>query len=274
VIRRLGRVRPFPTVAGGLVLVTSLALGAWHGARSTAGPAPHPPGSVAPGAPMPPAAPRPVSGDARRGGDLFGLHCASCHGSAGQGTPDGIPLAGIGAAAVDFALATGRMPLSDPHQPMMRRASSWTPEQIADIVAFVRSLGAGGLSIPEVRPQMGDLATGGRIYAENCAPCHGASGQGAAVGGGADAPDLYEATPVQIAEAVRIGPAPMPRFNTGQITAYGLDSLVRYVGNLRRLPDSGGFNLGHLGPVAEGFIAWIVGFGAIVVIVRLIGTPN
>ncbi|HLW47766.1 MAG TPA: c-type cytochrome [bacterium] len=272
----MSRGRRFAIAAVGLALSAPLLLAGSKTGHSLAGPARQPPPHAAPrAAAAPPAPPRSASGgDVRRGADLFALHCASCHGSIGQGTPDGIPLAGIGAAAVDFVLATGRMPLSDPHQPMMRRGSNWTRRQIDDIVAFVTSLGPGGPPIPVVHPEAGDLTTGGQIYAENCAPCHGASGQGAAVGGGADAPDLYEATAVEVAEAVRIGPDPMPRFDTRQINAHELDSLVRYVEFLPRLPDRGGFSLGHIGPVAEGFIAWIVGLGAIVVIVRLIGTPN
>jgi ubiquinol-cytochrome c reductase cytochrome c subunit len=175
---------------------------------------------------------------------------------------------------VDFVVSTGRMPLSYPHESMMRRESAWTRAQIDDIVAFVTSLAPGGLPLPVVHPETGDLALGGQIYARNCSPCHGASGQGAAVGGGADAPNLYPATPVQIAEAVRIGPDPMPRFDSTQINAHELDSLVRYVTFLPRLPDSGGFSLGHIGPVAEGFVAWIAGLGLIVAIIRLIGTSN
>ncbi|HEV2283412.1 MAG TPA: c-type cytochrome [bacterium] len=225
----------------------------------------------------PPPLPAPASGpsgDARRGADLYALHCASCHGATGRGTGDGIPLLGIGAAAMDFALSTGRMPLANPHQPMVRGRSTWTRGDIDALVAFVTSLAPGGPPIPAVYPAGGDLTRGQQIFAANCAPCHGTAGQGAAVGEGADAPDLYEATPVEIAEAVRIGPAPMPRFDAGVIDQYDLNSLVRYVLLLRAPADPGGFSLGHLGPVAEGFIAWVVGFAGLVVIIRLVGTTR
>lgn len=223
--------------------------------------------------PLPVSAPAPPSNaDLRRGADLYALHCASCHGVTGQGTGDGIPLRGIGAAAVDFVLSTGRMPLADPRQPMVRRFTAWTRPQIDAVVAFVTSPSPGGPPIPAVHPEGGDLARGQQLFAANCAPCHGTAGQGAAVGEGADAPDLYEANPLEIAEAVRIGPAPMPRFDAGVIDQHDLDSLVRYAVSLRAPADPGGFSLGHLGPVAEGFVAWLVGFGGLVVIIRLIGT--
>jgi len=222
----------------------------------------------------PPATAPAPSGDIMRGGDLFALHCASCHGAVGQGSGDGISLRGVGAAAVDFALSTGRMPLANPHQPMVRRASTWTRRDIDDISAFVTWLAPGGPPVPTVDPASGDIARGQKLFAANCAPCHGTAGQGAAVGEGADAPDLYEATPVEIAEAVRIGPDPMPRFDSTTISPDDLNSLVRYVVSLRTPVDRGGFNMGHVGPVAEGFVAWIAGLGAIVVIIRLIGTTT
>lgn len=224
--------------------------------------------------PPPPVPASSSSGELRWGADLYALHCASCHGTVGQGTGDGVPLRGIGAAAVDFALSTGRMPLADPHQPMVRRASTWTRRDIDALVVFVTSLAPGGPPIPAVHPDGGDLTRGQQIFAANCAPCHGTAGQGAAVGEGADAPDLRAATPLEIAEAVRVGPDPMPRFDAGVIDQHGLDSLVRYVLFLRTAPDPGGFSLGHLGPVAEGFIAWVVGFAGLVVIIRLIGTTT
>lgn len=214
------------------------------------------------------------AGDARRGYTLYAVHCATCHGTAGEGTRDGIPLVGIGAGTMDFILRTGRMPLMDPQQPMYRRPSSWTPQQIADMVAYVVSLGPGGPDIPTVDPSRGDLAHGRAVFAANCSACHGAVGQGATVGEGAEAPPIYQASELEIAEAVRIGPDPMPRFDPGIISQYDLDSLVKYAVWLRHPPDRGGFNMGHVGPVAEGFVAWVVGLGALILIVRAIGTTE
>ena len=50
-----------------------------------------------------------------RGRALFAQECASCHGEDLRGRPEkGPSLRGAGAAAADFYLSTGRMPLADP----------------------------------------------------------------------------------------------------------------------------------------------------------------
>ena len=45
---------------------------------------------------------------------LYAQSCAACHGPGGTGTGDGPPLIAVGAAAADFMLRTGRMPLAAP----------------------------------------------------------------------------------------------------------------------------------------------------------------
>src|SRR3712207_1417242 len=51
---------------------------------------------------------------------LFAVGCASCHGLNGEGQQSGEvqgpSLAGVGAAAVEFQVATGRMPLARPEE--------------------------------------------------------------------------------------------------------------------------------------------------------------
>src|SRR5215470_14237898 len=44
------------------------------------------------------------------GRKLFVNGCSSCHGINAQGTTDGPSLIGVGAAAIDFQVGTGRMP--------------------------------------------------------------------------------------------------------------------------------------------------------------------
>ncbi|MCZ9340541.1 cytochrome c, partial [Streptomyces sp. TRM76130] len=48
------------------------------------------------------------------GKQLYAVGCATCHGTGGQGTTDGPSLVGVGAAAVDFQVGTGRMPAQQP----------------------------------------------------------------------------------------------------------------------------------------------------------------
>ncbi|HEX2025135.1 MAG TPA: c-type cytochrome [Actinomycetota bacterium] len=206
-----------------------------------------------------------------RGADLYAAGCASCHGPGGEGGV-GPSLIGVGAAGVDFMLSTGRMPLADPDQTGTRGEPAYSAEEIDAIVAFVTSLGSGGPPIPSVDPARGAVATGREVFTANCLACHGAGAQGASVGGGQVAPPLDQATALQIAEAVRFGPGPMPRFGDEQVTQHELDSLVRYVVSLRDATDPGGLGLGHVGPVVEGLIAWLVGLGLLVLAIRFAGT--
>lgn len=43
------------------------------------------------------------------GKKLYAVGCSSCHGTSGQGSSDGPSLVGVGSAAVDFQVGTGRM---------------------------------------------------------------------------------------------------------------------------------------------------------------------
>jgi ubiquinol-cytochrome c reductase cytochrome c subunit len=213
-----------------------------------------------------------IDQQAARGFDLYVAGCSTCHGVMGEGTGQGPPLVGVGPAAVDFMLSTGRMPLADPDEQPVRNPPNYSPVEIASIVAYVTSLGPGGPEIPVVIPESGALARGREIYAANCLACHGAAAQGASVGGEAIAPSLHVASPVQLAEAPRIGPGVMPPFDEGIISEEDMNSLVRYVLSLRTGEDRGGLGLGHVGPVIEGLVGWFVGLGLLVLVIRLTGT--
>lgn len=206
------------------------------------------------------------------GSELFAQSCASCHGVGGGGTANGPTLIGVGAANVDFQLSTGRMPMAEPGAQPMRSEPAFSEEEIEALVAYVAALGPGGVPIPEIMPAEGDLQRGRRIYAGNCLACHGAGGQGASVGGGQVAPPLFQATPLQVAEAVRVGPGAMPPFGEEQIPPDDLDSLVRYVRFLDAYRPPGGLEAGRVGPVVEGFLAWLIGLGSLVLLMRWIGS--
>ncbi len=53
-----------------------------------------------------------------------------------------------------------------------------------------------------------------------------------------------------------------------------LDSLVRYVLYLKNPRDVGGAPLGHVGPVVEGAVGWLVGIGSLILVVDWIGTKT
>jgi ubiquinol-cytochrome c reductase cytochrome c subunit len=85
-------------------------------------------------------------------------------------------------------------------------------------------------------------------------------------------PPLTEATPTQLAEAVRIGPYLMPAFDERQIDARTLDSIALYVQTVVKHPDDrGGWGLGNVGPIPEGMVAWLLAGGVLLLVARLIG---
>jgi ubiquinol-cytochrome c reductase cytochrome c subunit len=208
-----------------------------------------------------------------RGHALFRESCASCHGADAQGVPNTAPsLRGVGAMAADFYLRTGRMPLPDPRVQPRRTRQQLSGAKVRAIVAYVGSLG--GPPIPVVHPAGGNLAEGQQLFAESCMGCHQALGRGGIVTK-AYVPDLLSSSPTDVAEAVRIGPWVMPSFS-GQFSAQQLDSLARYVASTHHPQDVGGWGIGHIGPISEGMVAWLLAAAALVLTARLLGerTPR
>jgi ubiquinol-cytochrome c reductase cytochrome c subunit len=200
---------------------------------------------------------------------LYLQSCAACHGPGGSGSADGPPLVGVGAAAADFMLRTGRMPLAAPGAPMVSRDPLFADEQIKALVAYVASLG-GGPPIPDVQVTGADLSKGRDLFINSCAACHGPGAGGDAVGGGYVAPSLLGVDPVTVGEAIRTGPGVMPVFGPGQISDEELDDIAAYLVYLREDAAPGGVTVGSSGPVVEGYVAWLVGIGLLLLAVRRI----
>lgn len=205
------------------------------------------------------------------GQQLYETNCTTCHGSNAAGTNNGPTLQGVGAAAVDFQVSTGRMPLANPADQSVRQPSPFTPEQRAALVAYVASIAPRGPAIPEVAIENGNLPSGMDLYLGNCSGCHGAGASGTSVGGGQIAPSLYLATPTQIGEAIRTGPGVMPRFGDRTLQPQDVDAIAAYLVWLRANGSEGGAQLGRVGAVAEGLVALVIGLGLIVLILRLTG---
>jgi ubiquinol-cytochrome c reductase cytochrome c subunit len=207
---------------------------------------------------------------ADRGEQLYGAYCIRCHGGNGSGLPgQGPPLQGAGAQAADFYLRTGYMPLRKPSLQPRRTRLRFSDAEISALVGYVASLG-GGPAVPKPHPERGDLGEGMRLFTERCAGCHQVAGVGGIVTG-ARVPSLGDATAVQVAEAVRIGPYVMPRFSRRAISDSELDSIVRYVLASQAPEDRGGWGIGHLGPVPEGLVAWLLAGGVLIGVALLIG---
>ncbi|MBW3644906.1 MAG: c-type cytochrome, partial [Actinobacteria bacterium] len=190
---------------------------------------------------------------------LYQTGCVSCHGVDGVGAPAGPPLTDAGAASAHFYLTSGRMPAAVGAQKQVpRKPPAYDAEEITALVAYVASLGEGP-EIPRIHPDEADLALGGELFRQNCAACHSATGAGGAQSYGRTAPALGESTPVQVAEAMRIGPGQMPVFGPETFTDEEVDEIVRYVEFLNQVGDPGGFALGRIGPIPEGFVAILIG---------------
>ena len=217
---------------------------------------------------------QPAAGDqVSRGRALFVEGCSSCHGLDARGVADqGPSLVGAGAAAADFYLSTGRMPLDDPGRQPLRGPPAYDSSDIDALVAYIASLGPGP-AIPKVDPALGDLAEGQRAFTANCAGCHQVVGRGGVVTGGFS-PSLRPATPTQIGEAVRVGPYLMPPFGEHRIDRHTLDSIARYLEYARHPDDRGGWGLFEIGPVPEGMVAWLLGAFALVLVILLLGERN
>ncbi|ETK36276.1 cytochrome bc1 complex diheme cytochrome c subunit [Microbispora sp. ATCC PTA-5024] len=206
--------------------------------------------------------------DVAQGKSLFVAHCASCHGMNAEGTSKAPTLVGVGAAAVDFQVSSGRMPASEagPQAPRKPRAEWVTDDAVRDLAAYVQSLG-GGPTVPsaeQVDAAKGDPAKGGELFRANCIQCHNFVGAGGALTYGKYAPPLNPATPTQIYEAMVTGPQAMPVFNDSTITPEQKRDMIAYITHVRSQVDPGGSGLGRIGPVTEGLVGWIVGLSLLI----------
>jgi ubiquinol-cytochrome c reductase cytochrome c subunit len=209
---------------------------------------------------------------------LFMENCASCHGTQANGVPasgtaGAYPdLVGLGPATIDFWVDSGRMPAKNVRAvEAPRRQPALTPSQALAISAWVNSLSPSYPDIPTPHLNNANVAEGAAIFALNCAACHTIEGDGDALAESTFAPSLRHIPAFQVVEAVRTGPGDMPRF-TGNLSDQQVDDVVAYVTTEIQHPNNpGGFGLGGLGPVAEGFVGLLIGVGLLVLVCYWIG---
>jgi len=212
---------------------------------------------------------------------LFAQACSSCHGAQANGVdPEGNAtigpnLQGVGAATVDFWVSTGRMPAADVKavEAERRNPPRFNAVQSLELAAWVNSLVPAVPAVPNPNLRGADQSAGQELFSLNCAACHTIEGSGDALAFGTNAPSIVNknVTPQQIAEAIRTGPANMPRFS-GNLTDKQVADITSYVaGRLQHPVNPGGFSLGGVGPVAEGFVALLIGVGGLALICFWIG---
>ncbi|MET8412019.1 c-type cytochrome [Streptomyces sp. NPDC005195] len=204
------------------------------------------------------------------GKKLFSVGCASCHGTGGQGSSDGPSLVGVGAAAVDFQVGTGRMPAQQPGAQIPRKKVIYSQAEIDQLAAYIASLGAGP-TVPtksQVSPEGADIAKGGELFRTNCSQCHNFTGKGGALTDGKFAPSLEGVDPKHIYEAMQTGPQNMPSFPDTTLSEKNKKDIIAYLDavNGDNTESPGGLDLGGLGPVSEGLFGWIFGLGALIAV--------
>ncbi|MFE7772369.1 c-type cytochrome [Streptomyces sp. NPDC057445] len=204
------------------------------------------------------------------GKKLYTVGCASCHGKGGQGTSDGPSLVGVGSAAVDFQVGTGRMPAQQPGAQVPKKKVIYTQAEIDQLAAYISSLGPGPVTPTEKQysPNGADIARGGDLFRTNCAQCHNFTGEGGALTHGKYAPSLEGVDPKHIYEAMETGPQNMPSFPDGVMPEQEKRDIIAYIQtvNSGETENPGGLSLGSLGPVTEGLFAWIFGLGSLIAV--------
>ena len=204
---------------------------------------------------------------AEDGKKLFQANCATCHGLDLQGTDDGPSLYGVGELAVEFQVATGRMPMAMQGPQAPQKPVQFTQDQIDAMAAWVQTQ-APGPEFPddEVLDGEGDVARGAELFRINCAMCHNVAAAGGALTEGKYAPALHTTSPLHMYAAMVTGPQNMPVFNDMNLTTEDKRDIISALLFLQENESPGGFSLGSLGPVSEGLFIWVFGIGALIAI--------
>lgn len=233
-------------------------------------------------APEPAKAATTSQNDVEEGRKLFLIGCASCHGENATGIETkrggnyGPSLIGVGAAAVDFQVGTGRMPMAKTAPQAPKKDPEYTAEETRQLAAYVASLGPGP-AIPDEEytdtsgKTVEQIREGGEFFRTNCTACHNSVGAGGALPNGKYAPALDGVSAKHMAEAMMTGPQQMPVFSDDVITPEDKSNIIAYIEQVQKQPNYGGMAGGGLGPVVDGLFTWIIGIGGLVVAAVWIG---
>ena len=209
-----------------------------------------------------------LSATAQEGKQLYDNSCIACHGRDAQGVEGrGPSLIGVGSAAVEFQVGTGRMPMTRQEAQAEEKKPQFNKTETKQLAQYIQELGGGpelpkdGIYTEDLKQNPDALARGGELFRVNCTSCHGFGGAGGALSSGKSAPSLHEASPEHIYAAMLTGPQSMPVFGDNELTPEQKREIITYITvQLQQDKDPGGiFNLGRYGPVTEGLVVFGVG---------------
>jgi quinol---cytochrome-c reductase cytochrome c subunit len=108
------------------------------------------------------------------------------------------------------------------------------------------------------------------------------NGAGSALGGENIAPSMLGVNQLDVAEAIKIGPGQMPPGGglpnytpTDSQSIERVNDVAAYVEALNKDRfNRGGAPIGGKGPVPEGFVAWVIGLGLLILGIRWLGTRS
>lgn len=99
------------------------------------------------------------------GSKLFAANCATCHGLNLEGANAGPSLLGVGKAAVEFQVSTGRMPMSQSGPQAEEKPPQFNQEQIRALYTYVGSKAPGpGIPDSQYLKADGDAAVGAELF--------------------------------------------------------------------------------------------------------------
>lgn len=182
---------------------------------------------------------------------IFAERCSRCHGDRGQGISAVVSVAGPCLQAEhNPGQVVAAVELGPKHMPSFVRTLSL--DQIHAVANYVTQ------DLAIIPLEQGDMAEGGKLFRQYCAACHRTAVRGGALAFvGTNAPALTGDSAALMAGAIRWGPGPMPAFPPAAISDRQVWSIVDYIRYVQQPPNPGGDAMNWLGPVAEGFVAWV-----------------